>query len=335
MRGAERPAGIQWTRPFLEPLKPLAQDAARQTFMDIADDIHEIKDIDKVLLLANNMPLAVDLIAHLVDSEGIPSVLSRWETHKTSILSEGHDATSNLDLSISLSLSGPRLASSTDAQELLSLLSLLPDGLSDVELLQSRLPLLNILACKSILLCTALAYTDGQKRLKALVPVREYVQKNHPPTLNLIYPLSAHYQELLQLFRRYDGTLSNTGVITRLASNFANIQNVLWQCLQSDGPHRTDSISSICELSRYSRLTSCGHLPLMDHIPKLLPQLADHKLETTFIAELLEGWSTRSIPNAKELIEKGLEHLKHFQDPDMQCELIPNLSIYLSQLKVP
>jgi hypothetical protein len=215
MRGAERPAKVQWTRPFLEPLKLLGQSAARQTFIDIADDIHETKKIDTILLLANNMPLAIDLLANLVHSVGIPSVLSSWETQRTSILSEGHGATSNLDLSISLSLSGPRLASSPDAKELLSLLSILPDGLSDVELIQSNFPLRNILGCKSTLLSTALAYTDGQTRLKLLVPIREYLQKHHPVQHHIIHSLSQHYQELLELHRKFHGTLSNVGVMTR------------------------------------------------------------------------------------------------------------------------
>jgi hypothetical protein len=118
-------------------------------------------------------------------------------------MSEGIDATSNLDLSISLSLSGLRMISLPHALDLLSLLSILPDGLSDVELIQATFLLDKILACKSTLLRTALAYTDGQKRLKALVPVGEYVQKNHPPTQNLIHPLSNHYHELLELWRRY------------------------------------------------------------------------------------------------------------------------------------
>ncbi|KAJ6554020.1 P-loop containing nucleoside triphosphate hydrolase protein [Mycena vulgaris] len=68
MRGTERPASVRWTRPFLPALKPLTQDAARQTFIDIADDCHNSDDIDKVLLLTDNMPLAIDLMAHLVES---------------------------------------------------------------------------------------------------------------------------------------------------------------------------------------------------------------------------------------------------------------------------
>ncbi|KAJ7474177.1 P-loop containing nucleoside triphosphate hydrolase protein, partial [Mycena latifolia] len=199
MRGAERPANVRWTRPFLEPLKPLAQDAARQTFLDIADSGHTLEEIDKILLLVDNMPLAINLIAHLVDYEGLANVLDRWERERTSLLSEGHDKCSNLDLSISLSLESPRMLASPEAQELLSLLSILPDGLSDTELVQSKLPINNVLACKAMLLCTSLAYIDAQKRLKALVPIREYIHKTHPPMAHIVKPLRQHFQELLEV----------------------------------------------------------------------------------------------------------------------------------------
>ncbi|KAJ7911926.1 P-loop containing nucleoside triphosphate hydrolase protein, partial [Mycena leptocephala] len=57
MRGAERPAKVAWTHPFLPLLKPLEQAAARQTFIDIADNTHDPDDVDKVLSLTDNMPL--------------------------------------------------------------------------------------------------------------------------------------------------------------------------------------------------------------------------------------------------------------------------------------
>ncbi|KAJ7821796.1 hypothetical protein B0H13DRAFT_1920532 [Mycena leptocephala] len=37
MRGAERPTKVAWSRPFLQPLKPMEHEAAWQTFIDIAD----------------------------------------------------------------------------------------------------------------------------------------------------------------------------------------------------------------------------------------------------------------------------------------------------------
>ncbi|KAJ7850856.1 P-loop containing nucleoside triphosphate hydrolase protein, partial [Mycena leptocephala] len=225
MRGAERPAKVAWTHPFLPLLKPLEQAAARQTFIDIADNTHDPDEVDKVLSLTDNMPLAISLIAHLVDSEGCSHVLSHWEEEKTSLISDGYDRTSNLDLSVSMSLSSPRLNS--NSKDLLSLLSMLPDGLSDVELVQSKLPIDNILGCKAALICTSLAYSDEHKRLKVLVPIREYMQKIQPPGNHLIQPLLKYFQELLELYAEYRGTQSGSSTIVRVSSNYSNIQNVL------------------------------------------------------------------------------------------------------------
>ncbi|KAJ7620702.1 P-loop containing nucleoside triphosphate hydrolase protein, partial [Mycena polygramma] len=134
MRGAERPAKVAWSHPFLPPLRPLEQDAARQMFIDIADDAHNPDEVDQVLALTDNMPLAISLLAHVADSEGCSTALSRWEEEKTSMLYDGWNRKSNLDSSISLSLSSPRLQTFPHAQKLLSLLSMLPNGLSDAEL---------------------------------------------------------------------------------------------------------------------------------------------------------------------------------------------------------
>ncbi|KAJ7017054.1 P-loop containing nucleoside triphosphate hydrolase protein, partial [Mycena alexandri] len=196
MRGAERPSKVQWTRPFLPPLPPLAQDAARKIFIDIADDKHSLEEMDQVLDLTDNMPLSISLLAHLVDLEGCRHILSRWETERTSLISEGSDRRSNLEFSISLSLSSPRIASMPQSQDLLALLSMLPDGLSDVELKQTAFPIKDTLGCKSALLSTALAYTDDHKRLKVLVPIKEYMGKLFPPTYQMIQPLLKHFHEL-------------------------------------------------------------------------------------------------------------------------------------------
>ncbi|KAJ7817942.1 P-loop containing nucleoside triphosphate hydrolase protein, partial [Mycena leptocephala] len=200
MRGAERPANVQWTRPFLSPLKPLSQKAARETVITIVDDGYSSEEIDKILFFTENMPLAIDLIAHLVDCEGLSSVLNRWEAERTSLLSEGHDKGSNLDLSISLSLDSPRLTSVPHTRDLLSLLSILPDGISDIELSQSQIPIDNILTCRAALLQTSLAYRDDNKRLKVLVPIREYMAKTHPPMPHLIQPILKHFHKLLEVY---------------------------------------------------------------------------------------------------------------------------------------
>ncbi|KAJ7670183.1 P-loop containing nucleoside triphosphate hydrolase protein, partial [Mycena polygramma] len=227
MRGAERPAKIAWTHPFLPPLGPLEEDAARQTFIDIADDMHNPEEVNKVLALTDNMPLAISLLAHLVDAEGCSTVLSRWEEEKTSMIRDGHDRRSNLDFSISLSLSSPRLKAFPGSLQLLSLLSMLPNGLSDVELVQSKPPIHNILGCKATLIGTSLAYSDSNKRLKVLVPIREYMMKIQPPKDDLIRPLRKYFQQLLELMKEYSGTSTASSTVVRISSNLANIQNIL------------------------------------------------------------------------------------------------------------
>ncbi|KAJ6600405.1 P-loop containing nucleoside triphosphate hydrolase protein, partial [Mycena vulgaris] len=235
LRGAERPGKIAWTRPFLSPLDTLTDHAARQTFLDIADDVHEEEDIQKLLSLTGNLPLAVQLIAHLADYEGCSQVLSRWAIEKTSLLSDGYDKRSNLELSIEVSLSSPRMMTYPNAKTLLSLLSLLPDGLSDTELTQSSLPLQDILTCKAALLQTSLAYIDRDSRLKALVPIREYMSTVNPPPPALVHSLRQYFHTLLQLYRKYHG-LRLSQVVDRIAPNLGNLQSIIMDGLNLHNP---------------------------------------------------------------------------------------------------
>ncbi|KAJ7775483.1 hypothetical protein B0H16DRAFT_1302694, partial [Mycena metata] len=243
----ERPSKVQWTRPFLLPLKPLAQDAARKVFIDIAEDRYSMEEINQVLHLTDNMPLSINLLAHTVDLEGCDATLLHWQREHTSIISQGYDRRSNLELSISLSLASPRITSTPHAQELLSLLSILPDGLSDIELKQSNFVIQDILECKRALLCTALAYTDDHKRLKALVPIREYMAKFLPPMDKTIRPLFKHFQELLKVYVADQGKQSAALYVKRLTSNYANIPNIIQNGLYPGHPNLADSISCISD----------------------------------------------------------------------------------------
>ncbi|KAJ7874606.1 hypothetical protein B0H13DRAFT_2551486 [Mycena leptocephala] len=331
MRGTERPAKVAWTRPFLQPLKPLEQDAARQTFIDIPDNTHNPEEVEKVLALTDNMPLAINLLAHLVDSEGCSNVLSSWEEEKTSLISDGYDKRSNLDLSISLSLSSPRLNSVPHSKDLLSLLSMLPDGLSDAELVQARLPIDNILGCKAALIQTTLAYNDEHKRLKALVPIREYMQKIKPPGNHLVQPLLKHFKELLKLFIEYHGTQSSSATVARISSNYSNIQNILWNGAQQGHPDLVNIIYCACDLNHFSHIIGQGTIPFTGQIHNILPQLHDHRLEAYYILTLFNSFGHSSISITETLVIEALEHFKHFDDPDLKCRLYNALANYCRQ----
>ncbi|KAF8196235.1 hypothetical protein K438DRAFT_1760411 [Mycena galopus ATCC 62051] len=148
---------------FLSLLTGIEHLALMITMREITDNSNTIEEMDQLLQFTDNMPLAVDLIAHLTDYEDFPTIFSRWKTEKTSLLSAGFDRQSSVEASISLSLSSPRITS--DSKELLSLLSILPNGLSEEELVQSNLGIPNILSCKAVLQATSLAYQDSNQRL--------------------------------------------------------------------------------------------------------------------------------------------------------------------------
>ncbi|KAJ7854370.1 hypothetical protein B0H13DRAFT_1903700 [Mycena leptocephala] len=227
---------------------------------DIADNTHDPKELDKVLSLTDNMPLAISLIAHLVDSEAAPMYYPTGS---------------------------PRL--NPHSKDLLSLLSMLPNGLSDVELVQSKLPLDNILGCKAALIRTALAYNDEHKRLKALVPIREYMQKIQPPGDHLIRPLRKHFQELLEFFMEYRGTQSSSNTV-----------------------------------AEFSDIMGQGATSLIQQIQNVLPHPYDHHLEAYFIMECCNSWMY-PISNAES---DALEHFKEFDDPDLKCRFYNSLGMY-------
>ncbi|KAJ7035194.1 hypothetical protein C8F04DRAFT_1345746 [Mycena alexandri] len=331
MRGAERPSKVQWTRPFLPPLPPLAQDAARNMFIDIADDKHPLEVMDQVLSLTDNMPLSISLLAHLVDGEGCSEILTRWETDKTTLISEGSDKRSNLELSISLSLSSPRMASTPQAQDLLALLSMLPDGLSDAELKQTNFPITDILGCKAALLRTALAYNDGHKRLKVLVPIREYMSKLLPPTDQMIQPMFKHFHELLVSYTAVQGTRSGVFPLDRITSNYTNIQNILQNGLQREHPNIVDVAYCACDFNNFSRRIAHGATFLLEDISNALSSSGDHRLKAYIITELFQSSHHRTISHPELLIAEALNHFKYFNDPDLEALQHGQIALSLAQ----
>ncbi|KAJ7446981.1 hypothetical protein FB451DRAFT_1536703 [Mycena latifolia] len=331
MRGAERPAKVQWTRPFLAPLKPLSDVAARETFFAIAEDGHDSKDVDEVLSLTDNMPLAVDLIAHAVDFEGSCSaVLARWKSEKTSLLSAGNGRKSDLDTSITISLSSSRM--STGAKDLLSLLSILPDGLSDVELVQSKLSINDIMTCKAALLATSLAYMDDKRQLKSLVPIREHMQCFYPPSLLLIHPLSKYFHQLLDLYKQYPRTRQGAGRIKHTALNVGNIRELLLRGLNQDNPNLEETIECTLSMKVFTRDMNPGynHLiaMLMDQIEVALPGNCNEKLKAELILWKFESSSPCLSTDADLLITQAITHFHNFNDQALEFKFYLRVGNY-------
>ncbi|KAJ7064210.1 hypothetical protein C8F01DRAFT_1130593 [Mycena amicta] len=319
MRGAERPVGVRWTRPFLPTLQPLSYEAAEQIFLDIADEDQDPDEIRKLIGLTDNMPLVVDLIAHLVDAEGsCAAVLSRWESHKTALISEGYSKHSNLDMSISLSISSTRLSTLPHALDLLSILSILPDGLSESELAEINFPISDISHCRLALLRTSLSYTTAQRRTKVLVPIREYIQKHHPPRAEIVLPLLKSYQSLLDICQKHYGTLASSELVPLVTTSSANIQSVMRYRLLDESSDHSDTIYCAIYLNSCSSASGRGQLKWLEDIQKRLPSPTNHRLEVYLITEYLSAH--QRLPNADELIQRGLDHIQYMDDPNIISE---------------
>ncbi|KAF8180734.1 hypothetical protein K438DRAFT_1976549 [Mycena galopus ATCC 62051] len=323
MRGAERPSKVQWNRPFLQPLKPLSPTAARQTFIEIAEEIHNDEEVDQLLDIADNIPLAVQLIATVAASEGCQATLERWELEKTAMLSDGYDKKSNLEISIMLSLSSPRVSSLPQTLDLLSLMSLLSDGISNLDLAQSNLPIPEILKCKGTLIRTSLAYVDHVGRLKVLAPIRDYIRQTRYPSPALVRPLRKHLNDLLKLRKTFMlSHSSSAGDLTpRLTANLANLHNVLLHGLDSDPEDLRETILGILSLNRLNLIMGRGFTPLMLRLPELLDKTVDHELQGRFITEALEGKHFSAIPNPERSIEQAIEHFRIINDLEGEARL--------------
>jgi hypothetical protein len=193
---------------------------------------------------------------------------------------------------------------------------MLPDGLSDVELVQSKLPIDNILGCKAALIRTSLAYSDEHKQLKVLVPIREYMQKTRPPGDCLVRPLLKHFQGLLEFYVEYHGTQSGSITMARISSNFVNIQNVIQNGLRQGHPDLKNSIYCTCHLNALSRYIGCQG-PIF-HVHNMLLQLQDHHLEAYFITELVTSWRYFPISNRETLVSQSLKHFEQVDDTDLK-----------------
>ncbi|KAJ6542144.1 hypothetical protein DFH09DRAFT_1392762 [Mycena vulgaris] len=239
---------------LLTDVKHLALiDAARQTFIDIADDCHDSEDIDKVLLLTDNMSLAIDLMAHLIEY---------------------------------------------------------------IELVQSKLPVKDILRCKAALVSTSLAYSDDQRRLKTLAPIREYVARSYPPMDSLVQGLLNYFHQLLKFKYKYSGTVSASEMTIQITSNFSNIQGLLLNRLQHQNP-TVDIIYCTIYFNGFRRLAGRGQTPLMDHIVHI--RLLPCGLEVFLIAEIFSSWQYHPIPDPMVLAEQAIKQFPHFDDLDLKC----------------
>jgi tetratricopeptide (TPR) repeat protein len=127
MQGVERPARVNWTQPILSPLKTLNYYAAKMAWKHITSNYDSFTD--KLLKAVDYAPLAVNLLAYLAQTTSPALLWDEWKIKHTELVKTGQYRLSNLEFSIQLSLNSSRMRNTPFAQNLLGILSVLPDGI--------------------------------------------------------------------------------------------------------------------------------------------------------------------------------------------------------------
>ncbi|KAJ7331484.1 hypothetical protein DFH08DRAFT_708295, partial [Mycena albidolilacea] len=304
MRGLERPGGVKWTRPFLPPLEPLDALAARQIYIDIADEpIMEQEEADSLLL------------ANTASFEGSSATLARYRVENTDMLSQGYDKRSNLHKSIKNSLCRRRITGIPDAIMLLSLLSLLPDGVSTTELLRCDKHIRDIWRCKSTLIRTSLAFIGPDGRVRVLVPIREYMQRFHPPIQAIMKPFWRYLGSLLRVWTIQRG-LESTQVIANITINLGNIRSVMKYGCDNFAEDMTDIGFGILELDAFLFDIYGGCTDLFLRVLDVIERTGEQSLEALRICGPLQRHPSE-VPNcdAGALVSQGIKIFRSAIDP--------------------
>jgi hypothetical protein len=195
------------------------------------------------------------------------------------------------------------------AQDLLGILAILPDGLTDVDLVQSKLPIPNILASKVILLKTSLAFVDQDHRLKALVPIREHTLSIHPPNNALKMKLRQYFHELLDLWHQFRN-LNAANIIPQITQSLGNLNSVLGDAFRTKGPHILQNIEDILLLNHFYGRILITYSPLILSLSAQRSQWDSHPIFGDYLIEYFDTSAILPLPDAESQISLGNEFFR-------------------------
>ena len=263
LRGASRPVGVPWGQPLQPPSLPLSD--ARKVFLAIAGD-HFAPDplLDQVLRALDGVPLAITLMAGAAEGQpDLEGTWSRWQDERTKMLQRA-GATHrllNIEVSYEISIQGPRMTAA--ARRLLSLLSFLPGGIAHGDL-DAVFPGQGGRAT-TILRQVGLAF-DQDRRLRLLAPLREYVQRAHPPPPDDLHSPVSHYLGLAPLGEKA-GTEGGAEAIARLTPEAANIEVAILRGLDESAAEA--AIRAALSFGNFTRFTGLGTTAALEGAAKV------------------------------------------------------------------
>jgi len=255
VRGQQRPQGVAWREPVAVP--PLDLPAARQAFLAVAGQrFCSDPRLDDLVNVVDRVPLAIALLSYLAEGQpNLDGLWARWQTERTKMLQRagGADRLNNLELSLDLSIRGPRM--NDVARALLSLLGLLPDGIAWQDL-DALLPGQGALAAADLRRVGLALDDEKNARLRLLAPVREFVHHHLVSGEANLARAVDHYLLLAAVLGNKLGFEGGAEAATRLAPEINNLESMILIALNR--PELDQSVRSACALAKLIRFTGLG-----------------------------------------------------------------------------
>lgn len=273
LRGGQRPFGPSWREAI--HAGPLDPESARSAFLAVAGErFQDDPDLYPLLLDLDGLALAVVLLASQAEGEPDLSMLRlRWQEQRTALLRRAgaKERQQSLEVSLELSIGSPRMTE--ESRRLLSILSLLPEGVAREDL-AALLPGHGIEAA-SVLRKVGLAFDQGS-RLRMLAPVREHVRLSHPPAAEDFGRVIDHYLELAGLGSRI-GSEGGAQAVQRLRPEIGNLEPMILAGLERSEP--APAIRSALGFSEIIRFTGLGGASILEKARQAAHVMEDVKLE--------------------------------------------------------
>ena len=273
-RGTELPQIFQWTNEATAVLEPFSLEAALQTFQDKAArqlPDEEIQLASQLLNAVDRMPLAVSLLGQLARrGNSVSELLVRWNRERTSLpRTHGAGRINNVEVSIQLSIKMLLAADDTrESLHLLSLCSMLPDGLRQSVFEQLRPHFKYIDRARDTLLVYALISLESDRTLMTLSPVRHLVLDHHPAE-------PSHHHALCQIYFQIAKNLPivmNEHFKAKTKSTvpeMGNLPSLLLMVIDQPSQEVVDAVSRFTRFAYWEQ-------PTVTVASALLPHLAHH-----------------------------------------------------------
>jgi tetratricopeptide (TPR) repeat protein len=312
IRGHAWPGNVGWLRRFDVP--PLGRDDARRVFTAVAgNEFAADPDLPFLLEQMDGIPLAVELLATAVQGQpDLADLATRWRRERAAMLRRGPADHRQLSLPISLEISILGSSMTAEGLRLLSLLGVLPDGVSRDEL-DELLPGAGTTGAAT-LRRLGLAY-DEAGRVRTLGPVREHVAAVHPPSMADLETAVGLYCRRASVLGDLVGRAGGAEAVAVLTAETGNLRTVILEALDEDRQELAEE--AVLGMAKLELLTGVA-----------VPGILEEALEALYEAGERRPWVQRPAILAQLHVATGHIALRHADIPAAQRAYQRALALY-------